>query len=317
MGQEVEGRETDAIFRMCFFFLKVAGMKKKDLGWTYAASWKRAWSLLPTARGSSEDALELEAHSVNSTPYRTHIAHAYFLARGSRLSSRLSGTSCSLKHVCLSISRTMSHLHSSWLDLPPFPQCHREKNGAERGGVVRWSSGTQEAVARNARDSAERGAAIACLGSWCSRHACVVMFSAADSWIGWCHVGAEPLSDEGIPCQMCGNPTRKLGSQVSNVTHRSGASVTSIDAFLNPDGGDTPWLLLLDLASTHRDARANTRAHQIRFHCGWRNQLCTTTRPCDLWNLETCCLKPGQSSTGCLAVGHGWTVELLRGPWCT
>ena len=43
-----------------------------------------------TARGSSQDALDLEAHPVNSTPYRTHIAHAYFLARGSRLSSRLS-----------------------------------------------------------------------------------------------------------------------------------------------------------------------------------------------------------------------------------
>ena len=29
-------------------------------------------------------------------------------------------------------------------------------------------------------------------------------------------------------------------------------------------------------AQGHRDSRANTRAHQIRFHCGWRNPLCTT-----------------------------------------
>ena len=69
--------ETDAFFRTFFFFLKYADMKIKDVG-TCAASWKCAWSLLPTARGSSEDALKLEAHSVNSTPYRTHFAHATF-----------------------------------------------------------------------------------------------------------------------------------------------------------------------------------------------------------------------------------------------
>ena len=38
----------------------------------------------------------------------------------------------------------------------------------------------------------------------------------------------------------------------------------------------------------HRDSRANTRAHQIRFHFGRRNKLCTTTRSCDLQNVETC-----------------------------
>ena len=57
---------------------KFADMKNKDLGWTCAASWKCAWSLLPTARGSSGDALKQEAHSVNTTPYRTPFAHAIF-----------------------------------------------------------------------------------------------------------------------------------------------------------------------------------------------------------------------------------------------
>ena len=87
--------ETDAFFRTLFFGDKFADMKNKDLGWTCAASWKCAWSLLPTARGSSGDALKQEAHSVNTTPYRTPFCtQQYFLARGSRLINRLS-----VKHI--------------------------------------------------------------------------------------------------------------------------------------------------------------------------------------------------------------------------
>ena len=44
------------------------------------------------------------------------------------------------------------------------------------------------------------------------------------------------------------------------------AFVTFIDGFLNPDGGDTPWFLLLDLASIHRatETRAQIPEH-IKF----------------------------------------------------
>ena len=74
-----------------------------------------------------------------------------------------------------------------------------------------------------------------------------------------CHVGAEHLLGRRNSFKCAGTPTRNLGSQVSNVTHRSGASVTCIGGFLNPDGGDTPWLLLLDPASIFRTTE--TRAH--------------------------------------------------------
>ena len=45
LGQEEAGRDGRFLSHVFFFcFLKFADMKKKDLGWTCAASWKRAWS---------------------------------------------------------------------------------------------------------------------------------------------------------------------------------------------------------------------------------------------------------------------------------
>ena len=95
--------------------------------------------------------------------------------------------------------------------------------------------------------------------------------------------------------------------------------MTFIDGFLNPDGGDTRWLLLLDPSfdiPDHPDSRALARAPQIRFHCGWRNQLCTTTRSLrflELGNMLSQSMASRQLAAS--AVGHGWSVELLRGPW--
>ena len=94
--------------------------------------------------------------------------------------------------------------------------------------------------------------------------------------------------------------------------------MTFTDAFLNPDGGDTPWLLLLDLASIHR--ATETRA-QIPEHIKFAFIAAGATsfaQPLDRAIFRTwkhVVSKRGQSSTGCLAVGHGWSVELLRGPW--
>ena len=160
--------------------------------------------------------------------------------------------------------------------------------------------------------------AIVCSGSWRSSHACTVMFSAANSWIGGVTWEPNILLDEGIPSnvrELQGN----LGCQVSTVTHRSGASVTFTDAFLNPDGGEnTPWLLLLDLASMHRttETRAQIPEH-IKFAFNAAGAI-SFAQPLDRAIFRTwkhVVSKRGQSSNGCLAVGHGWSVELLRGPW--
>ena len=79
----------------------------------------------------------------------------------------------------------------------------------------------------------------------------------------WGHVGAEHHLDEGIPSHVRGLLQE---TWAVNVTHRSCASVTFIDGFLNPDGGDTPWHLLLDLASIHwaTETRAQIPEH-IKF----------------------------------------------------
>ena len=97
-----------------------------------------------------------------------------------------------------------------------------------------------------------------------SRVYCDVFRRKLMDWV--CHVGAEHLLDEGIPSNVREPPCKKLGAVKSPLsTHRSGASVTSIDAFLNPDGGDTPWLLLQDKAQSHQTTktRAQTPEHII------------------------------------------------------
>ena len=133
--------------------------------------------------------------------------------------------------------------------------------------------------------------------------------------IDWgCHVGTEHLGRRNsFTC--AGTPARNLGSQVSNFTH--GASVTFIDGFLNPDGEDT-WRDLLDPISKHR--ATETRA-QIPEHTKFAYIAAGPTsyaQPLDRAIFGTCkhvVSKHGQSSTGCFAVGHGWSVELLRGLW--
>ena len=167
--------------------------------------------------------------------------------------------SCSLPNTCLSISCTVSHLRSSWLDLPPFPHCHREKDGAE---------------SRGSRTS---------------------------------------LGRKNFKC--AGTPTRNLGSQVSNVTHRSGASVTFIGGVFNPDSGDTPWLLLLDPASKHRaiETRAHLQEHlKFPFVAAGATSFAQPPDRAIFGTWKYVVSKHGQSSTGCFAVGHGWSVELLR-----
>ena len=72
----------------------------------------------------------------------------------------------------------------------------------------------------------------------------------------------------GNPCKEPGQPSLQLHARRERDVHRPVLESRQRRHTVAPSAGpsfETPG---------HRDSRANTRAHQIRFQCGWRNQLC-------------------------------------------
>ena len=194
------GRSRRTLSFARVFFVKFADLKTKDLGWTCTASWQRALSLLPTARGFSEDALKLEgALCKQYTAPHTHFAHATFSRVWLKVDQQ---TQCEahrvpLDHNCLSISRTMSHLHSSWLELVVIVRRMEQREevlSARRQGRTKLLTATHVTELSEICDRMSGELALP------SRVCCDVFRHKLMEW--GCHLAAEHVLDEGIPSNV-------------------------------------------------------------------------------------------------------------------